>query len=47
MSERDLLAGYITSREKDGIKGSSKHASRYTSPAEVLITREQEGWSSL
>lgn len=33
----------FTSRVKDGIKGSNKQARIYTSPAAVLITREQRG----
>lgn len=43
----DLQVNYITSTVKEGINGSNKHARRCTRPTEVLITIEQEGWSSL
>lgn len=36
-----------TSFEKDGMKGSSKQARRYTRPAEVFITVAHPGGSSL
>lgn len=41
------VARIFTSSEKEGMKGSNKHARRYTSPAEVLITMLQEGLSAL
>ena len=37
----------LTSREKDGMKGSNNCARRYTKPAAVLMTIAQEGLSSL
>lgn len=48
-ANRDVenMVRIFTSCEKEGMKGSNKHARRYTSPAEVLITTLQEGLSSL
>jgi hypothetical protein len=42
-----MFGSYITSRLKDGMKGSNKQARRYTIPAAVFITREQRDWFCL